>query len=68
MSCDYTEINWVYLGGKQNLIEVYKNLWGLVHSNIKVVWEQIGEKLECQPKEFGLNSRGLLEVFKWMII
>lgn len=33
-------------------------------SNIKVVWEQIGEKLECQAKEFGLNSRGLLEVFK----
>lgn len=64
MSCDYMEINWVHLGGKQSLIEVCNNLQGLVDSNIKVVQEQIGEKLERQAKEFGLNSRGLLEAFK----
>lgn len=43
MSCDYTEISWIRLGGKWSLIEVCKNLWGLVHSNI-VVWEEIGGK------------------------
>lgn len=58
MSCDYTEIYWVHLGGKQSVIEVYSNLWGLVDSNIRMAWEQIGEKLECQAKEFGLNRGG----------
>lgn len=38
---------------------------GLVDYNVaKVVWEQFGERLECQAEEFGLNSGGLLEVFK----
>lgn len=71
MSCDYTEIiNLVYLmctkGGKEEF-EVYNNLWGLIDCNVaKVVWEQIGERLECQAKEFGLNSGVFLEIFKWM--
>ena len=33
----------------------------------KLTWEQIGEKFECQAKEFGLYIGGLLEVFKQMI-
>lgn len=47
---------------------MYNNLWGLVgYSVAKLVWAQIGE-LQCQAKEFGLYSGGLLEVFKWMIM
>lgn len=66
MSPAYTERNWVHLGGKYSLIEVFNNLWELVDYMLErwFVWEQIGEKLECQAKEFGLNSEGLLEVFK----
>lgn len=58
MSHDYIEISWVHLGGKQSLIEVYNSLWRLVdYSVAKMVWEQIGEKLECQAKEFGFNKQ-----------
>lgn len=45
------------------------SLWGLVEWSVaELIWEYLGEKLECQAKEFGLYSGGLLEVFKWMII
>lgn len=44
-------------------------MWGLIDCNVaRVVWEQIGERLECQAKEFGLNSGVFLEIFKWMIM
>lgn len=47
------------------MIEVYNNVWELVDYGVaKKVWEQIGEKLQCQVKGFELNSGGLLDVFK----
>lgn len=48
---------------------MYNTLQGLVEWSVaKLVWEQIGEELGCQAKEFGLNIGGLLEFFNWMIM
>lgn len=54
-------ITWLYrhvhLGGNWSLIEVYNNIWEFVDYGVaKMVWEPIGEKLECQVKGLNLNQ------------